>query len=75
MVVMGTASECVNTPLRPVHTKCHNVTLTGGTFVLSDRHCDGQNGLHTHLPVNVAFFTLAVTLTLGVNRPLGFVYI
>ena len=22
--------------------------LTGGTFDLFDRHCDGQNGLHTH---------------------------
>ena len=24
------------------------VTLMGGTFDLFDRHCDGQNGLHTH---------------------------
>ena len=24
------------------------VTLTIGTFDLFDRHCDGQNGLHTH---------------------------
>ena len=55
----------VNRLLCPVHTERHNVTLMGGTFDLFD----GQNGLHTHLPVNVTFFTLTVTLMLGVNRP------
>ena len=24
------------------------VTMTGGNFDLFDRHCDGQDGLHTH---------------------------
>ena len=24
------------------------ITLTGGTFDIFDRRCDGQNGLHTH---------------------------
>ena len=40
---------------RPVHTECHYVTLTGGTVDLFDGNCDGQNGLHTHLPVKAAF--------------------
>ena len=31
------------------------VTLMGGTFDLFDGNCDGQNGLHTHVPVNIAF--------------------
>ena len=45
-------------------TKSHKVTLTGGTFDLFDGYCDGKNGLHTHLPVSIAFLTVA----LGVNR-------
>ena len=52
-----------------VHTERHNVTLTGGTFDLFEGQYDGQNGFHTHLPVNVVLFTLTVTLTLGVNMP------
>ena len=34
--------------LRSVHTDTVTVTLTGGTFDLFERHCDGQNRLHTH---------------------------
>ena len=40
-------------------------------FDLSEGQRDGQNGLGAHLPVNVALFTLTVTLTLGLNSPLG----
>ena len=38
----------VKAHLRLIHTKRHNVTLTGGTFDLFDGNCDRQNGLHTH---------------------------
>ena len=41
--------------LRPVHTERHNVALTGGTFDLFDGHCDGQNGLHAHFPIDGVF--------------------
>ena len=64
-------SECVNRPLSLILIECHNVTLASGTFDISDGNRDRQSGLHTHLPVNVAFFTLTVTLTLGVNKALG----
>ena len=49
--------------LRPVHTECHNVTLTAGTLDLFDGHCHGQNGLHI---LNNA----TLTVTISVNRPL-----
>ena len=32
----------------PTNSVTATVTLTGGTFDLFDRYCDGQNGLHTH---------------------------
>ena len=57
--------------LRPVYTDRPNVTLTGGTFDLFDGNCDGQNGLHTHLPINVAFDgDVDETGSLGVNKAL-----
>ena len=57
--------------LRLIHTERHNVTLTGGTFDLFDGNCDGQNGLHTHLPMNVAFDgDVDMTESLGVNKAL-----
>ena len=31
------------------------VTLIGGPFDLFDGHCDRQNGLHVHFPINVRF--------------------
>ena len=47
----------------------HNVTLTGGTFDLFDGNCDRQNGLHTHLSVNVAFDgDVDLTGSLAVNQ-------
>ena len=54
--------------LRFVHTKHYNVTLTGGTF---DENCDGQNGLRTSVPINVAFDgDVDVTGSFGVHKAL-----
>ena len=47
--------------------------LMSGTLDIFDGNCDGQNGLHTHLPVNVAFDgegEIDVTRSLGVNKAL-----
>ena len=38
-----------------IYTGHHNVTLTGGNIDIFDGKCDWKNGLHTHLPINVAF--------------------
>ena len=46
----------MNGDLRLIHTEHHNVALVGGTFDLFDE----QNGLRTHLTINVAF-TLMVS--------------
>ena len=57
--------------LRLINTDRYNVTLTGGTFDLFDRNCDRQNGLPTHLPINIAFdIDVDVTGSLGVNKAL-----
>ena len=53
-------SKGLSTPNDPV---VPTSTLTGGTFDLFNGHCDGQNGLHTHLRVNIVFLTLTVMLT------------
>ena len=43
---------------------------TGGTFDLSGRHYDGQNGLQTHFACQCSVFTVTVMHLFGVNRPL-----
>ena len=57
---------------RPRHVNVNiNVMLTGGTFDLFYGNCDGQNGLHTHFTHQRSVCYVDVTLTGGVNRPLG----
>ena len=52
--------------LTPNDSVSFTVMLTDGTFDLFDGHCDGQNGLHTHIcPVDVTF----VTQSFDVNIP------